>query len=65
MTGKRNAREIKPSTVVANDPNDLKYALGSRWDQISFESETLAVRRAKRGTPSMHPIRVDELRALR
>jgi type 1 fimbriae regulatory protein FimB/type 1 fimbriae regulatory protein FimE len=36
-----------------------------RWDQIDFNSATLAVRRAKKGTPSTHPIRGDELRALR
>ena len=36
-----------------------------RWDQIDFARATLAVRRAKRGTPSTHPIQGDELRALR
>jgi integrase len=36
-----------------------------RWDQIDFEAGTLAVRRAKKGSPSTHPIRGDELRALR
>jgi integrase len=36
-----------------------------RWDQIDFGRATLAVRRAKRGTPSTHPIQGDELRALR
>ena len=36
-----------------------------RWDQIDFNTGTLAVRRAKRGTPATHPIRGDELRALR
>lgn len=36
-----------------------------RWDQIDFDQATLAVRRIKRGTPSTHPIRGDELRALR
>jgi hypothetical protein len=36
-----------------------------RWDQIDFNAGTLAVRRAKRGTPATHPIRGDELRALR
>jgi type 1 fimbriae regulatory protein FimB/type 1 fimbriae regulatory protein FimE len=36
-----------------------------RWDQIDFETATLAVRRAKNGTPATHPIRGDELRALR
>ena len=36
-----------------------------RWDQIDFDTAPLAVRRAKKGTPSTHPIRGDELRALR
>jgi integrase len=36
-----------------------------RWDQIDFERATLAVRRAKRGTPSTHPLMGDEMRALR
>jgi len=36
-----------------------------RWDQIDFEAATLAVRRVKKGSPSTHPIRGDELRALR
>jgi integrase len=36
-----------------------------RWDQIDFNTGTLAVRRVKKGTPSTHPIRGDELRALR
>jgi type 1 fimbriae regulatory protein FimB/type 1 fimbriae regulatory protein FimE len=36
-----------------------------RWEQIDFASATLHVRRVKRGTPSTHPLRGDELRALR
>jgi len=36
-----------------------------RWDQIDFDRATLAVRRAKKGSPATHPIRGDELRALR
>jgi type 1 fimbriae regulatory protein FimB/type 1 fimbriae regulatory protein FimE len=36
-----------------------------RWDQIDFEAGTMAVRRAKKGSPATHPIRGDELRALR
>jgi site-specific recombinase XerD len=35
------------------------------WEQIDFQHGTLAVRRAKQGTPATHPIRGDELRALR
>lgn len=36
-----------------------------RWDQVEFATGTLHVRRVKRGTPATHPIRGDELRALR
>ena len=36
-----------------------------RWDQIGFDTATLAVRRAKKGSPSTHPILGDEMRALR
>jgi integrase len=44
-----------------------------RWDDrscrvqpcLAFERATLHVRRAKKGTPATHPIRGDELRALR
>jgi type 1 fimbriae regulatory protein FimB/type 1 fimbriae regulatory protein FimE len=35
------------------------------WTQIDFAGAVLHVRRAKRGTPSTHPIRGDELRMLR
>jgi type 1 fimbriae regulatory protein FimB/type 1 fimbriae regulatory protein FimE len=36
-----------------------------RWDQVDFAAATLHVRRVKQGTPSTHPVRGDELRALR
>jgi integrase len=36
-----------------------------RWDQVEFRTGTLHVRRVKHGTPSVHPIVGDELRALR
>jgi Phage integrase family len=35
------------------------------WHQIELDQGGLHVRRAKRGTPSVHPIRGDEIRALR
>jgi integrase len=35
------------------------------WSQVDFKAATLHVRRAKRGTPATHPLRGDELRALR
>ena len=36
-----------------------------RWDQIELDAARLHVRRVKRGTPATHPLRGDELRALR
>jgi integrase len=36
-----------------------------RWAQVEFGTATLYVRRVKQGTPSIHPILGDELRALR
>ena len=39
--------------------------LDLQWNQVDFEHATLHVRRAKKGTPATHPIRGDELRALR
>ena len=36
-----------------------------RWDQIHWDQATMAVRRVKQGSPATHPIRGDELRALR
>jgi integrase len=36
-----------------------------QWHQVELATGRLHVRRAKRGTPSVHPIQGDELRALR
>jgi integrase len=36
-----------------------------QWHQIELDQGRLYVRRAKRGMPSVHPIRGDEIRALR
>ena len=36
-----------------------------RWDQVEFGAAVLHVRRVKSGTASTHPLRGDELRALR
>jgi integrase len=36
-----------------------------RWSQIDLDQARLHVRRVKRGTPSVHPLQGDELRALR
>jgi integrase len=36
-----------------------------RWDQIDFNTGNMAISRVKSGVPSTHPMRGDELRALR
>jgi type 1 fimbriae regulatory protein FimB/type 1 fimbriae regulatory protein FimE len=36
-----------------------------QWSQVELNAGRLHVRRAKRGTPSVHPLRGDEIRALR
>ena len=36
-----------------------------RWEQIDFAAATLHIRRVKKGTPATHPLRGDEMRALR
>ena len=36
-----------------------------RWDQVDFTRAVLHVRRAKGGTPSVHPLSGSEMRALR
>ena len=36
-----------------------------QWHQVELNAGRLHVRRSKRGTPSVHPIQGDELRALR
>ena len=42
-----------------------RYA-GLQWSQVEFgRNAALHVRRAKNGTPSVHPLQGDELRALR
>ena len=36
-----------------------------RWEQVDYRTGSLHVRRVKQGSPSVHPILGDELRALR
>jgi len=36
-----------------------------QWHQVEFNAGRLHVRRSKKGTPSVHPMQGDEIRALR
>jgi type 1 fimbriae regulatory protein FimB/type 1 fimbriae regulatory protein FimE len=38
---------------------------GLEWHQVELDGGRLHVRRAKNGSPSVHPLRGDEIRALR
>ena len=66
--GKRNRYGHRDATMIL-----IAYRHGMRaaelvdlrWDQVDFNAATLTVRRVKKGSPSTHPIRGDELRALR
>jgi integrase len=60
--GHRDATWSCWPTAMASGPPEL---VDLRWDQVDFSRATLAVRRAKRGSPSTHPILGDEMRALR
>jgi integrase len=65
---KRNRHGHRDATMIL-----VAYRHGMRasevcsleWHQIELDAGRLHVRRAKRGTPSVHPIRGDEIRALR
>jgi integrase len=65
---KRNRYGHRDSTVIlvayrhglrASELCDL------RWNQVDFNGAVLHVRRVKSGSPAVHPVRGDELRALR
>ena len=60
----RPHRQGRDATML---PAGLRAAevVDLRWEQVDFFAATLAVRRVKKGTPATHPIRGDEIRALR
>jgi len=64
--GSREARRNRrpPAHVAALAKPETRCDL--EWSQVEFDrAATLHVRRAKNGKPAAHPIRGDELRALR
>jgi integrase len=66
--GKRNRYGHRDATMILTAyRHGMRAAelVDLRWDQVDFNAATLAVRRVKKGSPSTHPIRGDELRALR
>jgi integrase len=63
----RDVFEMIPLQLSAIHSHALRVSelVNLRWEQIDFDTANLAVRRVKNGSPSTHPIRGDELRALR
>jgi len=67
LKGRRRlaAEDVQRLILLAEPLQAPRELVDLRWDQIGFETSSMAVRRAKKGTPSTHPIRGDEMRALR
>ncbi len=65
-TGNRHGHRDASMVLVAYR-HGLRAAelVDLRWNQVDFRSAALHVRRVKQGTPSVHPIVGDELRAFR
>jgi type 1 fimbriae regulatory protein FimB/type 1 fimbriae regulatory protein FimE len=65
-TGNRHGRRDATMILVAYRHGlRVSELVDLRWDQVDIRTATLHVRRVKQGTPSVHPVVGDELRALR
>ena len=60
--GHRDATMIQAAFLHGLRASEL---VALRWDAVDFNAATLHVRRRKQGTPAVHPIHGEELRALR
>ena len=63
--GRYGQRDGTLVLIMARHGLRVTEAVDLHWDQVDFASGALHVRRLKQGVPSTHPIRGDELRALR
>jgi integrase len=55
----------RPSRRTLRAAPQVSELVDLRWEQVDFNHAVLQVRRVKKGTPAMHPIIGDEMRALR
>jgi integrase len=58
-------RDVTMIIVAYHHGLRVSELIDLRWDQLDWTAATLHVRRVKNGMPTVHPIRGDELRALR
>lgn len=64
-TGRHGHRDATLILIAYRHGLRVSELVALRWDQIDLKAGTLHVNRLKNGSPSVHPIRGPELRALR
>lgn len=63
--GRHGHRDATAILIAYRHGLRVSELVALRWDQIDLTAGTIHVNRAKRGRPSVHPLRGPELRALR
>jgi type 1 fimbriae regulatory protein FimE len=64
-TGRHGLRDATLILIAYRHALRVSELVSLRWDQVDLCQGLLHVKRAKNGTPSTHPVRGPELRALR
>ena len=64
-TGRHGHRDSTLILVTYRHGFRVSELTALRWDQVELDSGSMHVNRTKKGTPSVHPIRGPEIRALR
>lgn len=65
VRGRYGARDAAMILIAYRHGLRVAELVGLRWEQVDFGAGLLHVNRVKRGTPSVHPLRGPELRAMR
>lgn len=65
QTGRHGHRDSTLILVTYRHGFRVSELTALRWEQVELDSGSLHVSRVKKGTPSVHPIRGPEIRALR
>ncbi len=65
LTGRHGHRDATLILIAYRHALRVSELVSLRWDQVDMKQGTLHVNRLKNGTPSAHPLRGPEIRALR